>query len=214
MEAAREVRHAVRGTLAEIDPPQLAEELDSLVRTSSMVPGVVTRVTAERLGGRDVVADALDRAVGVQLSYDGLRLTRELIREEGRYAVEDPTDEYLALVAAEVLVSRGFGELATTPVADQAIDIVRRFSRNQTTAYERDQKHHGRSLEYDAVILAVAAGATTVDATIPDHIREYGETLAAELDREPLPPATEVAVPIRTGLDAAVGRVDAVAVND
>lgn len=216
MEAAREVRHAARNSLGAIEPTGLARMLDDILVDASMVPGVVTVLTAERLGGPEKREAALDRAVGVQLSYEGLRLTRELIRDEERYDVPDPTEGYLALVAGEVLVSRGFGELADTAVSNQAIEIVQRFSKNQTHEYygPPEAGPHGRSLERDVVALGVAAGATTVRETVPGYLTEYGEQLATEVDREPLPPATEVAVPIRTGLDAAVGGDDILASTD
>ena len=216
MEAAREVRHAARTSLAAIEPAGLAELLDEILEDASMVPGVVTILTAERLGGPEARKAALPRAVGVQLSYEGLRLTRELIREEARYAEPDPTDGYLALVAAEVLVSRGFGELADTAVSNQAIEIVQRFSQNQTRDYygPQESRPHGRSLERDVVELAVAAGATTVRDTIPPYLTTYGEQLSKEVDREPLPPATDVAVRIQTGLEAALGGEDVLASTD
>lgn len=214
MDAAGRVRLAALETLAEIEPATLATELRSIVREASMVPGVVTIRTAERLGAPG--ESALDRAVGVQLSYEGLRLTRQLIREEERYAAANPTDSYLSLVAGEVLVSRGFGELAETAVAGQAIEIVQEFSRNQTVDYRSDvvSGTSGRSLERDVVALAVAAGSTAVLDTVPTFLVEFGDTLSAELDREPMPPSTEVDRRIRNGLDAAVTAEDAIAVND
>lgn len=189
-------------------------ELQDIVREASMVPGVVTIRTAERLGGTVTGGEALDRAVGVQLSYDGLRLTRELIREEQRYEAAEPTDEYLALVAGEVLVSRGFVELAETAVADRAIEIVQRFSRNQTVDYRDETDVPGVSLEYDVLSLAVATGATAVLEHVPPYLQEFGGTIAAELDRDPLPPAHEVEPRIRSGLEAALPADDAVVVND
>ena len=216
MDAAREVRHASRASLAGIEPAGLAQMLDEILQEASMVPGAVTMLTAERLDGSEAPSTAIDRAVGVQLSYEGLRLTRELIRDEGRYHSPDPTDGYLALVAGEVLVSRGFGELADTAVSNQAIEIVQRFSRNQTLDYHTPvgSPSNGRSLERDVVALGVAAGATAVLDSTPAFLTEYGEQLAAELDLEPLPPAMEVEVLIRDGLDAAVGSDDIVAFTD
>lgn len=216
MDAAGRVQRTALGTLAEIDPPALSDVLQDLLEEASLVPGVVTVQTAERLGGTPAGSAVLDRAVGVQLSYEGLRLTRELIRDESRYAASDPTESYLALVAAEVLVSRGFVELADTAVAGRAIDIVQRFSRNQTVEYREDPgpEEPGHSLEYDVVALAVAAGATAVLDRVPPYLDEFGERLAADLDREPLPPVTDVDTRIRTGLEAAVVADDAAVVND
>ncbi len=216
MDTPARVRRAARDALADIEPPTLASELQGMVHDASMVPGVVTVRTAQRVAGHEDRALAFSRGVGVQLSYEGLRLTRQLIREEDQYDESGVTDSYLSLVGAEVLVSRGFEELAETPVADQAIDIVQRFARNQTIDY-RDGHYAGtagRSLEREAISLAVAAGATTILDHVPAFLIEFGESLAVELDREPFPPANEVDLRIRSGLDAAVAADDAVAVND
>ena len=215
MDAAGRVRRAALETLTEIEPPTLAAELKAILREASMVPGLVTIRTAEQLGGGGVTEPVLDRAVGVQLSYEGLRLTRQLIREEHRYDVAEPTEEYLSLVAGEVLVSRGFGELAETPVAGQAIEIVQRFSRNQTVDYRDDGvPPTAPSLEFDVVRLAVDTGATAVLDHVPPFLEEYGRNLAAELERDPLPKSAEVDPRIRSRLEAASPTDDAVAVND
>ena len=216
MDAAGRVRRAALETLTEIEPPNLATELQRIVQDTSMVPGALTLRTAERLGGLPAAEGALDRAVGVQLSYEGLRLTRELIQEDHRYDVAEPTDEYLALIAAEVMVSRGFSELAQTPVADRAIEIVQRFSRNQTVDYDRDPELQptGHSLEYDVLRLAVATGATVVYSHVPAYLEEFGRVLASELDRYPLPPADTVDRRIRSGLEGALPADDGIVVND
>ena len=216
MEPPARVRRAALSALADIEPDSLGTELQDIVRDASMVPGVITVRTAQRVTGNDDHASAVSRGVGVQLSYEGLRLTRQLIREEEQYAQSGATDSYLSLVGAEVLVSRGFEELAETPVAEQAIQVVQRFARNQTIDY-RDGMYAGtagQSLERDAVALAVAAGATTILDHVPAYLNDFGESLAVELDREPFPPVNEVDLRIRSGLDAAVAADDAVAVND
>lgn len=213
MEPGRGVREAALQLVADVEPVHLRDELWDLVRDGSMVPGAVTVITAERLGGADARTKAMDRAVGVQLCYEGLRLTRQLIREEERYAVDEPTEHYLALVAAEVLVSRGFVELAETAVAAQAIEIVRRFSRHQTADYDADPVEPADTLEHDVVSLAVAAGATVVLDTVPPAVAEQGDRLAEDVAREPLPPVTAVTVPIRAAVEAAVAS-DPVVLND
>ncbi len=211
MEAGPTVRSAARQVIGDVDPVRLGSVLEARIDTASMVPGAVTVITAERLGGAEARDAAIDRAVGVQLCYEGLRLTRTLIREEERYDAEDPTEDYLDLVAAEVMVSRGFVELAETAVADNAIGIVRRFSRQQTESYATGQRD--AALEHDVVSLAVAAGATVVLEAVPSAVEEQGRRLAAAVARDPLPPVTAVTVPIRTAVDAAAA-ADPVALND
>lgn len=216
MDASARTREAALLALAEIEPRTLNGELQDIITDASMVPALVAVRTAERLTGREGDQIAIDRGIGVQLSYEGLRLTRQLIREEEQYDVAGATDSYLSLVGAEVLVSRGFEDLAETPVAHQVIEIVQRFARNQTIDYREGAVagSAGRSLEREAVSLAIAAGATTAIEPVPAFLAEFGENLAAELDQEPFPPANEVDMRIRSGLEAAVAADDAVMVND
>ena len=211
MEPGPAVRDAASHVVADVEPERLGSALETRIEAASMVPGAVTVITAKRLGGTEAGDAAMDRAVGVQLCYEGLRLTRTLIREEERYDVDDPTEPYLDLVAAEVMVSRGFVELAETAVADNAIEIVRRFSRQQTESYDADRRD--AALEHDVVSLAVAAGATVVLDAVPSAVEEQGTRLAADVARDPLPPVTAVTVPIRAAVDAAVA-ADPLALND
>ena len=194
------VRDAARQLIGDVEPIRLGTAIEAHLETASMVPGAVTVITAERLGGIDAGETTLDRAVGVQLCYEGLRLTRMLIREEERFEAEDPTEDHLDLVAAEVLVSRGFVELADTQVAADAIEIVRRFSRQQTESYGSDRRD--AALEYDVVSLAVIAGATVVLDAVPAAVEELGQRLAADVARDPLPPMTAVTVPIQVAVEA------------
>ena len=216
MAAAARVRRASVDALAEIEPAELANQLQAIVTDASMVPGMVTILTAET-GAEPAARAALERGVGVQLCYEGLRVTRELIRDDSRYRDGDATHGYLELVGAEVLVSRGFANLARTEVAPQTIDIVQRFSRNQTHAYDgtiTDAPDAARTLEYDVIELAVAAGAELVYEEVPATIDDLGRQLATEFDRQPLPGAAGVASRIRADLAAATPASDAVTVND
>lgn len=212
MVAASDVRRDARELLADIEPGRLASELRDIVADASMLPGVITVKTAEALGGPQAAAGARPRAVGVQLSYEGLRLTRDLIRHDERYGGEDPTESYLALVGAEVMVARGFSELADTAVAGDAIEIVQCFSHSQTMDYHGDSS--GRSLEYDVIRLAVGAGANVVRESTPPWLDAEADRLAAEFDREPLPSATDVSERIRRGVTASPTGEDPVLLND
>lgn len=202
--------------LEDIEPDELAMRLQRVVREASMLPGVVTVTAAERLGDGAADQAAVERAVGVQLCYEGLRLTRELIRGAGSYPGDDPTRSYLELVGAEVLVSRGFANLTATGVAPQTIEIVQRFSRNQTLDHAAPAAaENGRTLEFDVIALAVDAGAELAYDTVPATIGDIGRELAMEFDREPLPPADHVAATINQELAAAPGPAeDPVTAND
>ena len=213
MDAASDVRQSALETLAEIEPVDLATRLQDIVNEASMLPGVITLMTADAIGGPSAVSRARRRAVGVQLCYEGLRLTRDMIRQEDRYASDDPTESYMSLIAGEVMVARGFSELAETAVAKQAIEIVQRFSRNQTHVYN-GKDGDLRSLEYDVVVLAVSAGATVIQDVMPPGLAVQAERLAADLDREPLPPALGETERIRAGVTTAVSGEDPVVLND
>lgn len=199
MEPGPAVRGAVCQLSRDVEPVRLGTALEARLETASMVPGAVTMITAERLGGTDAGETAIDRAIGVQLCYEGMRLTRSLIREEERFKAADPTGDYLDLVAAEVLVSRGFVELADTPVADDAIEIVHRFSRHQSESQGDDRD---AALEHDVISLAVAAGATVVLNAVPADVDAQGQRLADKVARDPLPTVTDVTVPIRAAVEA------------
>lgn len=179
------------------------------------------------LDGFDVL-DRLDglveRAAGVQLIYDGLRLTRDLAHTEP-WSDADPDDEEereseregetergdeserdgddsqpgadvgaaggggadteganVDILAADVLVARGFYLLARTDAAGTAVEVVRSFGRDQTRRRTAsDAEGLDRNLERDVLELAAVAGATAVDRE-PDGLREFAAELAATCD--------------------------------
>lgn len=189
MDEADRARIASRDAVEDVESVPLGDEIHRIIDLASMTPGALTILTARELGGDDAEAAAAKRAAGVQLSYEGLRLTRQLVREQTRWDESDRTDSYVALLVAEVMVSRGFFHLAHTEVAPTAIDIVQRFSRNQLLERElgATDDELEASLEVDVIKLGIEAGATLVSEEVPPFLAEFGEELAAELDTEPLP---------------------------
>ncbi|UTF53859.1 DUF7114 family protein [Natronosalvus rutilus] len=106
-------------------------------------------------------------AAGVQLIYEGLRLTRALAHDEPWAETTGDTRADLEILAADILVARGFYLLARTDAADTAVRTVRRFGRDQTTradADETDAAALDANLEQDVLELAVRTGATAADA--------------------------------------------------
>jgi len=156
-------------------------------------PGVSAR-DGRRENGRGALPDHVaERAAAVQLIYEGLRLIRRLAAEDPWTATEEttPTDENMAVLAADVLVSRGFYLLARTPAADKAVETVRNFGRDQTVAREADSRNrdHDRSLEADVLRLALIAGTAATPGVTPTS---GALSAAADLGRSsdrPLPPA-------------------------
>ena len=188
------VRDALSDALSDIEPSAFHSRCDELLAAEPLTPGVLTLRTARALDPSVTTEAGAIRGAGVQLSYEGLRLTRRIIRERKRDALaratngagSDAETYYLDLLAAEVMVSRGFYQLATTGVSDQAVEIVRRFGRNQTIEHESGIPE-APSLEVDVIKLAVNAGADLANVPLTPALTSFGERLADELEAEPLP---------------------------
>ena len=188
MDDAVRVREAAREAVADIEPDRLREILSDRLSDAPMTPAVLTLVSARAPEtGVDTDTDGIaERAAGVQLIYEGLRLTRSLAWTEPwtqtTAADAGDTDADLDVLAADVLVSRGFYLLARTDAADRAVDVVRAFGRDQTLARSEgaDVESLDRSLEADVFALAVAAGMTAVGTAPSPAVIEY----AAELGRD------------------------------
>ena len=206
------VRGAAEEAVRDVVPDGLRREISEFVGAGSVAPGALTLVVADLFGGVD--PDGIDglteRAVGVQLIYDGLRLTRRLVHEDPWADADTEGEEEggidadagagggdrdgalaadMEILAADVLVSRGFYLLARTEAAGAAVEVVRAFGRDQTDRRERGEPALDRELERDVIELAVHAGATAVGADTPDL-----GTFTADLvgDHDGFPPATEL----------------------
>jgi hypothetical protein len=194
MDNAVRARRAARDALADIEPERLREVLRDRLADASMTPSVLTVVSATTLDA-SVDADPLDeRAAGVQLIYEGLRLTRTLAHDEpwadGEGEAARQAD--LDILAADVLVSRGFYLLARTETADRAVEVVRAFGRNQTRRREADADRAAldRNLEADVFALAVAAGTTAVGVDPGEDLLDYATDLARGYEGDLPPPDT------------------------
>ncbi|WP_049986383.1 DUF7114 family protein [Halobellus rufus] len=187
MDDAVRVRDAAHEAVEDIAPARLREVLYEHLSAAPMTPAVLVLVSARAPDtGVETDADGLaERAAGVQLIYEGLRLTRSLAHEEPwteTFDDDGDIDADLDVLAADVLVSRGFYLLARTEAADRAVDVVRAFGRDQTLrrADGADRDALDRNLEADVFALAVATGMTAVGATPSPAVLEY----AAELGRD------------------------------
>ncbi|WP_312909982.1 DUF7114 family protein [Natronosalvus caseinilyticus] len=132
-------------------------------------PETEDRSAAESVYGQsgDSLEGIAHHAAGVQLIYEGLRLTRALAHDEPWAETTGDSPADLEILAADILVARGFYLLARTDAADTAVRTVRRFGRNQTTrtdADETDAAALDANLEQDVLELAVRTGATAADA--------------------------------------------------
>ncbi len=180
--------------------------------------------------GTDPLPDHVaERAAGVQLIYEGLRLIRRLASDDPWTPAPgatdtDHTDENVAVLAADVLVSRGFYLLARTAAADRAVQTVRNFGRDQTLARSRradpdpvdgeppedgaDGDDPGHNLEADVLRLALVAGATCVEGGSPaPGALSAVASLARSVER-PLPAAETALAGVAVGSSAAGVGVD------
>jgi hypothetical protein len=139
----------------------------------------------------DAEGDALsERAAGVQLIYDGLRLTRSLAAGEPWLAGDRETGD-LHVLAANALVARGFYLLARTDAAAAAVGVVRSFGRDETERRVRGGVPEG-TLEAAVLELAVVAGTTAGDDEPTSDLRALATDLAEALEA-PFPPVAALA---------------------
>lgn len=165
--------------------------------------GEEPRETAERDGGRVVAGPDDDsatvpdvngpvgieeRAAGVQLIYEGLRLTRALADEPPWERDPPHTDSNVDVLAADVMVARGFSLLARTEAADKAVETVQSFGRDETDG-QQGRAAPPHALETDVFELAMLAGTTAFGVRPADPLLAYAAELAASLGGDrPDPP--------------------------
>jgi hypothetical protein len=181
----------------DVDPARLRATAERRLEDASMAPGVLTLLSARAVAegpspplnpgdeGPDPIAR---RAAGVQLIYEGLRLTRSLAQDEP-WVTGDDGGADLAILAADVMVARGFYLLARTEAADAAVATVRNFGRDQTLRRETGDASLDQSLEADVLDLATVTGTPGGGGPVSGPIREYAAGLAGEAL---LPPAEDL----------------------
>ncbi len=192
------VMEAIRG----ISPDRLKQAMNAHLLRASMIPGVLALLSASVVSGDAEETTVSHRAAGVQLIYDGLRLTRALVHAEPWDGDVSAVEEDLDILAADVLVARGFQLLSHTEAADKAVETVRAFGTEQTEL--RSGAATARSLEENVFELAVIAGATATGSETPLSLRQYVVGLARSHGEPPLPPAPEG---LPDGIEEAMTRV-------
>ncbi len=188
METADTCRRAALDAVADVEPPRLLAIVERVLDGASMVPGALTLESAAAAdgGGVDPDEQALTHAAGVQLIYEGLRLTRRLAQTEPWTEATGDTEADLEILAADILVARGFYLLARTAAADRAVQTVQSFGRDQTERAEMadvsgaDRAAIDANLERDVLALAVEAGGAAIDEPPAARV----QTLADEIGRE------------------------------
>jgi len=189
MEEGPRVRAALRESLHEVAPAPFRARLERTLEGRPLTPGVLTVRTALAVDGTVALEAAAERGAAVQLTYEGLRLTRRIVETEPWPPAGDG-DPDVDVVAAEVLVAKGCNKLAHSGVRGRIVDVIRTFGRSLAREEEATQEH---SLEADFVVFAVAAGADLAAQTVPPGLVEYARELAAEIDADPLPGGEAIA---------------------
>ncbi|WP_459194614.1 DUF7114 family protein [Halosimplex sp. J119] len=249
MEEAAAVRVAATDAVGDVEPDRLRERIRERLEDGSMAPGVLTVLSARAVAAGDADGEGAsldgiaERGAGVQLIYEGLRLTRTLSRDppwerEGASAApagEEPTDgasgggvpggssgsehrEWtdggdvalsdgegvpadpaapteadaadMDILAADVMVARGFYLLARTEAAREAVAVVRSFGGDQTRRRVSGDERFDGNLEADVFELAAVAGTTAAGGEATADLRAH----VGELAR------TEGTLPLAEGL--------------
>lgn len=206
MNAPERVETELFEMVSDIEPVSFQREIRSVLAEASLTPAVLTVVTAQSIDPSVDVTAAARRGAAVQLSYEGLRLTRRLSREEPWADAGDHTDDHVDLLVSEVLVARGLYHLAPTGVAAQTVEIARRFGRNHTNEHLPDATPSEPSLEVDVINLAVGAGADLALDSTPEPLLEYADTLAHRLENDPLPPHGQALSGVDADIEAAMSQ--------
>jgi len=189
MDDAARTRAAAERSVGDVEPAALRLALTDRFADAEMTPGALTLLSARALDPDVDDAAVEEHAAGVQLIYEGLRLTRELSQTEPWATADlDATgdiDADLDVLAADVSVSRGFYLLARTAAAEKAVETVRAFGRDQTRRRDVDPADAtalDRNLEADVFELAVVAGTAAVGGTAPTELLGWAADLAADDD--------------------------------
>ncbi|RRJ33139.1 DUF7114 family protein [Halocatena pleomorpha] len=187
MDEAAAVRRAARATVEEIEPARLRNALLAVIDSTSLTPGVLTLLTARI---RSDSHDELEQpAAGVQLIYNGLRLTRQLAHNEPwNNGEEERRKANMHILVADVLVARGFYLLAHTNAASTAVDVVRSFGQHQAYEHRHNPEAEGefkpgtstaeRQLKRDILELALTTGTVVAD---DEELTSDFQTVAKDL---------------------------------
>jgi len=181
MDTAARARAAAQEVVDDIEPTQLREVLFDRLAEASMAPGVLVFVSAQASEPTVDLDSLAERAAGVQLIYEGLRLTRTIAHDEPWADTDaDVIDADVDILAADVFVSRGFYLLARTRASAAAVETVQSFGHDQTLGRraDADSASLDRNLEADIFALAVRTGVTAVDVDPSEKLLSFAVDLA------------------------------------
>ena len=208
MDEIAHARVAFRDGIGDIEPDALRSRLERVLEAASMTPGALAVVSATALNGSVDRELASRRGAGIQMSYEGLRLSRGLIHTDP-WSNGDRTEGDLNAIAAEVLVARGFEYLAHTGVAMDIVEAVRHFGRDQTLRETADDPRLlDARLEAEFIRIAVVAGSDVALRSIPETVNSVADELAEELGTDPLPNPDTALVGVGDRIATAVSSLD------
>ena len=192
MDQAASCRRAARDAVSDVEPPRLHDVITATLDGTSMTPGVLTLESAAAIDPGVDRPRIAHHAAGVQLIYEGLRLTRTLAHDEPWTDADVNGTGDLEILAADILVARGFYLLARTEAAGKAVRTVQAFGRDQTLREQpgADAERLDANLERDVLELAVLAGAAAVDATPTPELVALANDIGTDVGTE-FPPAAE-----------------------
>lgn len=197
MEEASQVRHAAREAVRDVDPERFREEVETVLDSGSATPGVLVVLCARAVDDTIAFETIAERAAGTQLIYEGLRLTRTLAHEVPWETNDRGGSGDIDVLTADVLVARGFYLLARTEAAEQAVETVRNFGRDQTRHPTGEGNHR---LEADVFELAAVAGTTAAGERPSAECREFVADLAHSFNGEPPTAETLLGTSVRDSL--------------
>jgi geranylgeranyl diphosphate synthase type I len=223
------VADRLEAVVADVDPPELAAELDHTVLSGGKrVRPVVTVLTCEAVGGDPEAA--VDFAVGIELIHNASLVVDDVIdRSPLRRGVDSAWAAFghgPALVASDGLLGEAFALLSTDPRATrvaaeamvelgegEAAELVERPS-NETEYVTLATRKTGALFRAAAELGAIAASA---DALTVEALGEYAERVGVAFQiRDDVLDATSDAGALGkpAGQDAAVDRPSIVQVTD
>jgi len=195
------VRRATEEAVRDIEPDRLRADIRARVEEMSATPGVLTLLSARATPGTDPPDGIAELAAGIQLVYEGLRLTRTLAHDEPWASGNDATGD-LAIVLADVLVARGFFLLARTEAAQSAVSMVQAFGRDQTYRVRGEAPPSPDfDLDIDVLELAVLTGQAAAGQPLPSDARRFATEMVADHDDRLPPVGAILSDATRTRLD-------------
>tara|TARA_B100001013_G_C24575555_1_gene428428 strand:- start:428 stop:1072 length:645 start_codon:yes stop_codon:yes gene_type:complete len=170
MDAVSRVRVASCRAVEDVEPIRLREIIINQIEGESSTFGLATIVVSEEVGRTNEKPAIVDnKAAGVQLIYEGLRLTQDLVRGNRWKYNEQKLNTDMDLLAADVMVAKGFHLLSRTKAAHKAVETIRTFGITETKWSDKDDTASVQhmSLERDIFELAIIAGFVSPDLEIP-----------------------------------------------